>query len=615
MRQVYIPLCFLIFSFLGYSQIPANYYDSAVGLEGYALKTQLKQIIDDVSDGLSTEFTHIDQGDNLDGLYANSDLDLYYENDNSILDIYSENPDGVDPYVYFFGTDECTGNFNGEGQCYNKEHIIPRSTVGNASPMVDDGHHVVPTDGRVNGLRSNLPFGVVDESQLITQSGISNPTLNGSKAGGNLNSGYSAGYTGTVFEPIDEFKGDVARMYFYFVTRYEDLVDNWGDYPMFDGSNNKAIADPFLNILLTWHQNDPVSQREIDRNNVVFNYQNNRNPFVDNPNYVSLIWSVTNDNEAPSAVTDLSASNPTDNSIDLSWTAASDNVGVTSYDIYTDGILSNTTSNTSFTVNALIPDTNYCFTIKAKDAAGNTSDFSNQACETTTNNGSGSNECVSEDFENMPADNSQYTNRSWVGLNGTWSAAAARTDQAIAGSRAIAIDFRDDTDGRLTSPVVSGGIKSLSLTTQRIFSGTDGNLDVVVNGNSVGTIAYSNSVQNVTINDIDIEGNIQLIIQDNDSGSARVAMDNLSWTCYNPLSVSDAEFNNLRINPNPVKGPYIYLNISESVEFKIYSILGNLVDKGNLFEGRIDVSNLKEGIYLLRLEKDKRFISKKIIKL
>ncbi|HNQ28419.1 MAG TPA: endonuclease, partial [Aquaticitalea sp.] len=193
-------------------QIPTGYYSTATGT-GYTLKTQLMRIIDNNNDGLPNEYISIDRGYNaLDNLYALSDLDYYYENDGTILDIYSENPNGTDPYNYTFGEDEC-GNYNSEGDCYNKEHVIPQSAFGDASPMRNDGHQVVPTDGRVNGFRSNYPYGVA--GTLVNQSGISNPTMNGSKLGNNLNSGYSAGYTGIVFEPIDEFKGDIARIYFY----------------------------------------------------------------------------------------------------------------------------------------------------------------------------------------------------------------------------------------------------------------------------------------------------------------------------------------------------------------------------------------------------------------
>ncbi|MDI1255856.1 MAG: endonuclease [Flavobacterium sp.] len=274
-------LLLLLFTIFGFSQIPAGYYNTATGT-GYVLKTQLYNKIKD----------HNDQGYNaVDNFFLAHDLDIYYENDNSILDPYSEKPTTADPYNYspLISGDAC-GNYSGEGDCYNKEHVIPQSVFSQATPMRGDAHHLLPTDGRVNGFRSNYPYGIVGSS-LVSQSGITNPTLNGSKLGGNINTGVAAGYTGTVFEPIDEFKGDIARIYFYFVTRYQNLISGW-NYDMFDGSSDKVLADPFLQILYQWHIQDPVSQKEIDRNNAVYNYQGNRNPYVDHPEYVLSVWAV-----------------------------------------------------------------------------------------------------------------------------------------------------------------------------------------------------------------------------------------------------------------------------------------------------------------------------------
>lgn len=272
---------FVLASMFSFSQIPSGYYNSASGT-GYNLKTQLSNIIDD----------HNDQGYSaIDGFMASYELDSYYEpGSNTILDIYSENPSAADPYNFTPETDEC-GNYSGEGDCYNKEHVIPQSVFNSNSPMYSDAHQLLPTDGRVNGFRGNYPFGRVDDGNLVSQSGISNPTQNGSKLGGNLNTGYSSGYSGTVFEPIDAFKGDIARIYFYFITRYENQVSAWSSYAMFDGSNDKVLETAFLNILLEWHSIDPVSQKEIDRNNnIYYQHQGNRNPFVDHPEYVNAIW-------------------------------------------------------------------------------------------------------------------------------------------------------------------------------------------------------------------------------------------------------------------------------------------------------------------------------------
>ena len=599
MKQLYTLLLVLIPTLI-FAQIPSGYYDTATGT-GYTLKTQLHNIIDD----------HNDQGyDAIDAFIASYDLDNYYETtSNTILDVYSENPAGSDPYNYAPVTGEC-GEYDSEGDCYNKEHVIPQSIFSSNSPMRGDAHQLLPTDGRVNGFRSNTPFGRVDDSQLTNQSGISNPTLNGSKLGNNLNSGYSAGYTNDVFEPIDEFKGDIARIYFYFVTRYEDQISAWSAYDMFDGSTDKAIADPFLSILRTWHEMDPVSQKEIDRNNnIYYNHQANRNPFIDHPEWVALVWDTDPDTENPTAPTNLVASNPTDNSIDLNWDASTDNIGVVSYDIYIDDVNTFNTANTSFTVNSLVANTTYCFKVKAKDAAGNQSDFSNEACETTTNNGTSGSTCESESFENIPANSSSYSNRNWIGDDGfDWNATDARTDQTING-RAITI-----RDGALIAPTVSGGIGTLTVVTQRIFSGDTGTFDLNVNGNLIATIPYGDTAQTVTIQDINIEGSVTVLINNNTSNSNRVMLDDLSWTCYSSLSIDEFYNETIQLYPNPVSGNAVTVNYNESLEFEIYNILGKMVLKGKTENGNIHLNNINQGIYLIKLKTSDKIITKKLIK-
>jgi endonuclease I len=261
--------------------IPPGYYSTATGT-GYTLKTQLK-----------TRITtgHVDQGyGSLWTLYTNTAFrDTYYENDNSLIDLYSENPTGPDPYNYTTTGQQC-GNYSNEGDCYNREHIVPQAYFDNVAinPMKNDPFHVAPSDGKVNGLRDNYPYSRVNVA--------STTTLNGSKLGSNLNSGYSAGYAATVFEPVNEFKGDVARSIFYFVTRYQDdLVSFYNaatvvSKNMFDGTADNALSPTFLNILITWHYLDPVSTKEIERNNAIYTYQGNRNPFIDHPEYVCQIW-------------------------------------------------------------------------------------------------------------------------------------------------------------------------------------------------------------------------------------------------------------------------------------------------------------------------------------
>lgn len=268
------------------AQIPSGYYSTATGT-GYSLKTQLyNKIKNHTNRGYSGLWT----------TYGTSDRDKFYENDNTILDIYSEKPTSTDPYNYNYITKQC-GTYVSEGNCYNREHIIPQSVFNSANPMVGDAHFIPPTDGKVNAQRSNYPHGNVGTASWTS--------YNGSKLGTSA----VAGYTGTVFEPINEFKGDIARMYFYFATRYENTVANYS-YAMFDGSSNKVFTTAFLNMLLIWHNQDPVSAYEIARNNAIYARQGNRNPFIDNPNYVTLIWGPapnggSNGNGTTTSITEL----------------------------------------------------------------------------------------------------------------------------------------------------------------------------------------------------------------------------------------------------------------------------------------------------------------------
>jgi endonuclease I len=260
----------LLISSIAFAQVPAGYYSSATGI-GYTLKTQLYNKIKG----------HTDLGYN--GLwttYATSDRDNQYENDNTIIDVYSENPTAKDPYTYNLNTNKC-GTYSVEGNCYNREHMIPQSVFNSASPMVADAHFIPPVDGKVNGIRSNYPHGKVATASYT------------SKNGGKLGTSGIPGYTGTVFEPINEFKGDIARMYFYFATRYENSVATYTSYAMFNGTNNQVFKPAFLTLLKTWHNQDPVSAREIARNNAIYARQGNRNPFIDHPEYVAVIWGTT----------------------------------------------------------------------------------------------------------------------------------------------------------------------------------------------------------------------------------------------------------------------------------------------------------------------------------
>lgn len=261
---------FVSFSSSSLAQLLAdssNYYDSARGLDGYELKSELRRII---------SRSHRDQGyKRLFNIYIESDADFSYDGDGSIVDIYSENPHGEDPYN-FSARDKC-GNYSGEADCFNREHIFPQGVFGKRAPMKSDFFHVFPTDGYVNNRRGSLPFGEVGAATWISE--------NGSKVGFNTFGRYS----GKVFEPIDEFKGDVARALLYFATRYENQVSSWR-HEMLDGSNDQVYRTWFIRLLVSWNKLDPVSEHEYQRNEAGYRFQGNRNPFIDHPEWVDKIW-------------------------------------------------------------------------------------------------------------------------------------------------------------------------------------------------------------------------------------------------------------------------------------------------------------------------------------
>jgi endonuclease I len=254
----------LLFCLAGLTaQIPPGYYDPANGLTGQALQSALHNIIKDHN------------------AVSYSSLISYFEStdkktDNTVWDMYSDVPGGNPPYVYYYNSgDEC-GNYNSEGDCFNREHSWPKSWFGGeVMPMYSDLFHLYPTDGYVNNKRDNYPYGEVGQAQWTA--------LNGSKLGGCS----WLGYSGNVFEPIDEYKGDLARSYFYMSVRYYTEDNGWPGSPMTTGSQLKSWA---LDMLAQWNEQDPVSEKEIDRNNAVYQIQDNRNPFIDHPEYVESIW-------------------------------------------------------------------------------------------------------------------------------------------------------------------------------------------------------------------------------------------------------------------------------------------------------------------------------------
>lgn len=263
-----------------FAQIPSGYYNNAANLNCEALKNQLYTII---STGHNPQ-TYSD----LWTQYPKSDTIKRPSGSGSayvIWDIYSFNATGTAPYYFTPTTNQC-GTYNSEADCYNREHSFPSSWFNDESPCYTDYNHIFPTDGYVNNKRSNYRYGEVATASYTSQ--------NGSKLG----SSSTAGITGTVFEPIDEFKGDVARAYLYMVTRYQNRLSTWNGYSTdgaltLSGATYPAVEVDYLRLMLKWHNQDPVSAKEIARNNGTYSFQNNRNPFIDSPQFVNRVWNST----------------------------------------------------------------------------------------------------------------------------------------------------------------------------------------------------------------------------------------------------------------------------------------------------------------------------------
>lgn len=239
--------------------IPAGYYNGTAGLKGSALRKQLHLIIRNHTvksyDFALTAFSTTDMKPN-----------------NKVWDLYSDVPGGTPAYEYAYGQ---TGQGAGEGFGYNREHTFPQSWFNSASPMVSDLHMLYPTDAYVNNRRANYPFGVVSSASWTS--------TNGSKLGGSGTSGY----TGTVFEPIDPYKGDLARAQFYVAARYFGQDGAWPGSPSTDGCNYLPWA---VAQYKSWSIGDPVSFKERARNAAVYAYQGNRNPFIDHPEFIIAIY-------------------------------------------------------------------------------------------------------------------------------------------------------------------------------------------------------------------------------------------------------------------------------------------------------------------------------------
>ncbi|MDO4511848.1 MAG: endonuclease [Bacteroidales bacterium] len=276
MKRMKLMLSLVLLATLGLqaAEQPADYYKRAEGNKQKALLSQLCSII-------SANTKVIAYGDLFEEAYPYTDAEGGY-----FIDMYSN-------VKYAINDSRINKTYSTVGQSINREHAFPQSWFKEQSPMKSDLFHVYPTDGYVNNQRSSYPYGECAGGTRIT---------NGSYYGkGRLGNCTAPGYSGKVWEPDDEYKGDFARTYFYMATRYNTQIGGWKGNgtagQILDGSSYPVYQKWYLDLMLKWHRQDPVSEKEIKRNNAAHDLQKNRNPYIDHPELVEYIWGDMQDAE------------------------------------------------------------------------------------------------------------------------------------------------------------------------------------------------------------------------------------------------------------------------------------------------------------------------------
>lgn len=321
----------------------------------YDIPNELEQYYDGVDFSLSEEELYEELAAHLIGKHNNIlgytdrhdylyDADEDPSNPDNVILIYSGESRSEDEY-------QSSGNPN-DVQTFNTEHVYPQSFLD--GDAIADLHILRVVDIEVNEQRMNYPY-VDGDGQYSLVNGNS-------------------------FYPGDEWRGDVARMIMYMNLRYNEPFEEVGN----------------LDLFLEWNAEDPVSNFEIQRNEVINRAQGNRNPFIDNPHLATNIWggelaenrwdgeAGSEDQEAPSIPKGLTIDEKGFETVKISWNASTDNIGVAKYYVEVNEEYYSTVTSTTATIADLTPGTTYSIMIAAGDSAGNTSAYSDALEVTTT---------------------------------------------------------------------------------------------------------------------------------------------------------------------------------------------------------------------------------------
>lgn len=608
------------------------------------------------------------------------------------------------------GTAARSRNINSNGGNtgdWNREHTYPKSlgnpNLGSTGPGAD-AHHLRPSDVGYNGNRGNLKF------------------VDGSGNSGSVSGGWFPG---------DEWKGDIARMMMYMYIRYGNQC-----LPSVVGvGSSNSTPDAMIDLFLKWNAEDPVSDFERQRNtyhdsNQTY-AQGNRNPFIDNAYLATRIWGgdaaidswgiyTSTDNEAPTVPANVSINNINFNSFDISWTASTDNIAVTSYDVYVDGNLSGNTANTNFSLSNLNSSTTYSITVLAKDLVGNKSAQSAAASGTTLTDASAptvptnvtiSNETGTSFKVSWSASTDNVSVSSYdVYIDGSLHGSAANTNYNVSSLtastsysvRVLAKDQANNLSAQstaVTATTTDGSNNAVDLFFSEYVEGNSFNKAIEIaniTGNTADLTPYSvarqsggnwetalNLTGSIAPNDVYViinsDANIQKLIDEADLGIAnttpmtfngddRVGLfkdgvlvdiigdldgtDNFAanitlrrsnditgpnivyseqgeWIAFDQntvddigshngstASVADNLLSDIKIYPNPANGNIIYIKTTNNTDVNIYNVLGKMVKSIEITaqKNNIDISNLSKGIYIVKMTVDNISMTKKLIK-
>lgn len=269
MRKLFLTIACLSWAIVSYSAPKdSTRYDRLDGTKG----GELWQTLADITCVGYHDLTYA-------GLWAAFKTTDCYPGTNEIWDIYSD-------CGFTYSQDQC-GNYNKECDCYNREHSIPKSWFGGReSKPGSDLFHIYPTDGWVNNKRGNFAYGEVSTASYTSG--------NGSKLGTSAISGISE----DVFEPLNEYKGDLARGFLgtlvHWADSYSFRQESSAKFVFSDdySSGGYGLTKYGIELLMKWHREDPVSEKEVLRNDAIEATQGNRNPFIDYPYLAEYFWGV-----------------------------------------------------------------------------------------------------------------------------------------------------------------------------------------------------------------------------------------------------------------------------------------------------------------------------------